>query len=91
MSDTLYVKVADGHYDLCSIELYDILREPFLTLEHLIEFTSFHEWHYEVEAELRLEQIVHSDQKRVVAGEQYVFLKLGIVNLIVLKEDVLPD
>jgi hypothetical protein len=85
------VKVADCHYDLGCVKFDNVFREPLLALEDLVEFTTSHERHDKVESELRLEQIVHADKEWVIAAEQDIFLKLSIVNLVILEKNILSD
>jgi uncharacterized protein YheU (UPF0270 family) len=85
------VEITYSHSDLSCVELNYVLREPFLALEDLVELSSSNEGHDEVESELRLEQVVHTYQERMVTGEQYIFLKLCIIDLIELKENILSD
>ena len=85
------MKVADSKNYLGSVELDDVLWEPLLALEHLVQLSSSNEGHDEVQAELRLEEVVHAHQEWVVAAEQYVLLQLGVVHLIILEEHILSD
>ena len=85
------MKVADSKNYLGSVELDDVLWEPLLALEHLVQLSSSNEGHDEVQAELRLKEVVHAHQEWVVAAEQYVLLQLGVVHLIILEEHILSD
>jgi hypothetical protein len=91
MGDTLRVEITYSHSDLSCVELNYVLRESFLALEDFVELSTSNEGHDEVESKLRLEQVVHTYQERVVAREQYIFLKFSIVDLIELKENILSN
>ena len=69
MGNTLRMKVADGQDNLGSVELDNVLWESLLALEHLVQLSSSNEGHDEVQAELRLEEVVHAHQEWVVAAE----------------------
>lgn len=88
---TLRVQVAHGHTDLRGVKLDDLLTETFLRLEDLVEFASFDERHDKVESLRRLEQIVHTDQKRMVTREKDIFLQLGVLNLVVLNQHIFTN
>jgi len=91
MGNTLRMKVPNSQNDLGSVELDDVLWESLLALEHLVQLSSSNEGHDEVQAELRLEEVVHSHQEWVVAAEQDILLKLGVIHLIILEEHILSD
>ena len=76
---------------MCCEELRRRLRE----LSHLDEMTeelaTFDELHEEVDAELVLEHELHINQERVVDGVEDIFLKLDVLHLLVLENDILSD
>lgn len=91
MCDALFVKVSNGHGDLSSVELDNLFSESLLFLEHLIKFTPLHEGHNEIETELGLEQVVHSNKERMITRKQDIFLQLGIIDLVILEQHILSD
>ena len=91
MGNTLGMKVTDSQNNLGSVKLDHVLWESLLALEHLVQLSSSNEGHDEVQAELRLEEIVHAHKEWVVAAEQDILLKLGVIHLVILKEHILSD
>jgi len=68
------MKVSNSHCDLGGVELDYIFREPLLALEDFVELTTSDERHDKVQSELRLEEIVHANQERMITAEQDIFL-----------------
>ena len=91
MHNALIMKVADSHTDLGSIKLHNVFAESLLRLKNFVELASFNKGHYEVEALRRLEQVVHTDQVRVVTAQEDIFFKLRVLHLIILNEHVFAD
>ena len=91
MSNTLRMKVPDSENNLSSVELDNVLRESLLTLEDLVQLSSSNEGHYKVQAELRLEEVVHAHQEWVVAAKQDILLKFCVVDLIILEKHILSN
>ena len=85
------MKVADRDGHLGSIEDDSRLLEPPLALEYLVELSSSNEGHHEVEPEVVLEEVLHTDEERVVALEHDVLLQNRVLHLVVLDQDVLPN
>lgn len=89
--DSLAVQVADSHRNLHGVKRDNGLGQSLSCLEHLVELSAADEGHHEVEPSLRLEQIVHAAEERVVTAKQDILLKLRVLDLVVLDENVLAD
>lgn len=74
MSNTLLVKISNSHGNLSSVELDNVFRESFLALENFIELPTSNKGHDEVKSKLRLEEVVHTNEERVVTGEEDILL-----------------
>jgi hypothetical protein len=85
------MEVADRQNNLGRIELDHRLSESLLRLEDLVKLTTLHEGHNEIKACWRLEQVVHTDQVRVVTAQEDIFFKLRVLHLIILNEHVFAD
>ena len=85
------MEVPDRHSYLCTVKLDNLLSESLLLLKHFIEFSSFYKRHDKVKAELRLEQIVHTHEERMIAREQDILLQFSVVDLVILKQDILSN
>ena len=77
MHYTLFMKIINRQNELCSIEFYGLfLKSPLmLCLLYFKELTSTEVWHYEIEAHLTLEQVVHAHQERMITLQHYVLLQ----------------
>ena len=91
MDDALHVEVADGYGHLSCIEEYLLFLEALLCLKDFIHFSSSHKRHDEVQPEVVLEEELHANQERMVALKHDIFLENGVINLIVLYQNVFPD
>ena len=89
--DTLRVEVADCQDNLQRIEPDHWLRQTLLHLEDLVELASFDKRHDEVETLRGLEQVVHTTQEGMITSEENVLLQLGILDLLVIEQDILTD
>ena len=85
------MEIADSKTNLGGIKSDGIFWESFARLEYFIEFAAADEWHYEVETSRRLEEIVHADEKRMVARKKDVFLQLSVLNLLKIQQNVFTD
>lgn len=74
MSYALVVQITDGQCDLGGVELHYVLGEPLSSLEYLVKLASTDKGHDEIESEVRLEQVVHANQERVVTRKEDIFL-----------------
>jgi hypothetical protein len=83
--------MAESHRDLCSEELSLVFRESLDRDQVAEQFTTFDEFHKEVDAELILKHIFHVDQKRVRDLVQDVLLELNVLHLLVFKDNVFAD
>ena len=73
--DAHFVEFANRGDDLGGIKLDYIFFEALFFLENLVELTTIDEGHDEVEANLRLEEIVHSTEERVISFEKDISLQ----------------
>lgn len=83
MHNSLLVQIPDCKDDLGRIKLHDFLGESFVLLEDFVQFTTLYERHHEVESRIRLEQVLHTHEERVLATEENVLLQLSVLYLIV--------
>jgi len=91
MNDSLHMQVSNCYDHLSRVKLNAVFLESLLALEHLVEFTTTNEWHYEVETKVVLEEVFHADEEGVIALKHDVLLQYGIVNLVILNQYVLPN
>ena len=61
-----------------------------MVLKYLIKLAALHKWHDEVESRRRLKQVLHTDQERVIAGEEDIFLEHSVLHLVILDQHILP-
>ena len=66
MDDSLIVQVAEGQYDLSSIEFDLLLWKPPVDLEEAVEVTALHVLHHEEQPKLWNIQLFHADYERVL-------------------------
>ena len=85
------MEVSNGYSQLSSIENDLRLTEPPLSAKNLVELSASNEGHDEVKSQLILEQVFHSNQEGVVALKHNVFLKNGVLYLVLLNQDILSD
>ena len=91
MHDALAVQITNCHADLQGIELDCPLRQALVCFKDFIELSTSHERHHEVQSLLRLEQVVHAHEERMIARKQDVLLKFGVLDLLKVKQDILTD
>jgi len=84
------VQVSKSHGNLGSIKLNFVFLKPSLSLEEPVEFSSSDEGHDEKESEFRHEEVLHANQELVLTLKHDVFLQLGVFDLVVFDQNVLP-
>lgn len=85
------MQLANCNDDLSSVKLDSRLIEALLLLEDFVKFSAVDKRHNEVEAGLRLEQIVHTTEERVISLKQDIFLQSSRLDLIILDQHVFAD
>lgn len=91
IDDTLRMKMSEGKRNLCRKELGLVLGEHAHLDKMTEELATFDKFHQEVDAVLVLEHVLHVNQKRMVNLAEDVLLKLDVLHLFVLEDDVLAD
>eukprot|EP00350_Pseudokeronopsis_sp_OXSARD2_P007223 CAMPEP_0170551992 /NCGR_PEP_ID=MMETSP0211-20121228/9974_1 /TAXON_ID=311385 /ORGANISM="Pseudokeronopsis sp., Strain OXSARD2" /LENGTH=387 /DNA_ID=CAMNT_0010859499 /DNA_START=410 /DNA_END=1573 /DNA_ORIENTATION=- len=91
VDDALRVQVADGNGDLRYKETHLVLMEPLDLYQVSEEFSSFDEFHKEVDAELALEDILHVYNERVVDVKEDVLLQLNVLKLLIINDYIFSD
>ena len=91
MHNSLLMEIAESECNLCCVKLNFILSKSPLCFEEPIELSSSDEGHHKEEPEVRHEQVLHAHQELVLALEHDVFLKLCVLYLVVLNQNVFSD
>ena len=91
MHNSFRMQVADSHCYLESVELHYGFWQSFVGLEYFVKFPSSDKRHHEVKSCLCLEQILHADEKGVVAAEEDVFFETCVLHLLEVKKYVLAN
>jgi hypothetical protein len=85
------VEMSESKSDLSSEELGLFFLEPLDTDQVSEQFAPFDELHQEVDAVFVLEDVLHVDQEGMVNGVQYIFFKLNVIHLLVLKNNIFAN
>lgn len=91
IDDTLRMEMSEGKRNLCRKELGLVLGEHAHLDKMTEELATFDKFHQEVDAVLVLEHVLHVNQERMVNLAEDVLLKLDVLHLFVLEDDVLAD
>lgn len=83
------VQVPNSQYNLGSIEFHYVLLKPLLRFKYLVELPALNKRHNKVKSFWSLEQVVHANQKWMVATKQNVLLKLRVLDLVVFNQHIL--
>lgn len=83
--------MSQSHGDLGGKELRLVFREPLDVHQVAEEFSTLHEVHQEVYAELVLEDKLHVYKEGVFNAVENVLFQLDVLHLLVFNHDVLAD
>ena len=91
IDDALLMKMGQSEGNLGREELCLVLWEHAHFDQVTEQFTTLHELHQEVDTILVLEHILHVHEEWVIDRAQNIFLKLYVLHLLILQNDVLSD
>lgn len=76
---------------MCRIELYYILLEALLHEQVIIQVTASHVFQEEIDPELILEHVIHTQHEGMLGLEEDFLLILGVLDLLFVNQDILID
>jgi len=85
------VEIAQSECNLYGIKLDFFFLKPSSGLKEPIEFTSSNKRHDKKESEFTHKQVLHADQELMLTFKHNLFFQLGIFDLVVLYQNVLPN
>lgn len=91
IDDVLFVQMANSNGDLGSVELGTFFGETGRISQMHEQFSSSNETHDEEYLRLSLEDVVHSNEKRMIRLHKDLLLELCALHLIVVQDHILTE
>ena len=91
MHNSLTVQMPDSNDQLGCEKLSLCFGEASVRFENPVEFATIDEWHDEVQAQLRLKDVINSAQEGMVGLQEDLHLENGVFKSALLQDSVLSD